>query len=204
MSDSWMSIIEYARIYNVSDMTVRRRIKTGRLNAELRDGKYYIPIKEGAQQASLGQVSTKQEIEFEIDLSPTYEEPKEVKMEHREAPLSSRNSEIQLERLAETFEIALDQVKQREELLKANFESERKLLTAKLSFAQNFELAIEQIKQREDLLKANIESDRKVYAEKINFMASEIKNRDKEISHLKKEIEDLEILIKLFEEKTPA
>ena len=125
-------------------------------------------------------------------------------MEHREAPLSSRNSEIQLERLAETFEIALDQVKQREELLKANFESERKLLTAKLSFAQNFELAIEQIKQREDLLKANIESDRKVYAEKINFMASEIKNRDKEISHLKKEIEDLEILIKLFEEKTPA
>ena len=39
----WLSIVEYARQFNVSDMTVRRRIRTGRLRAELRDGKYYIP-----------------------------------------------------------------------------------------------------------------------------------------------------------------
>jgi hypothetical protein len=39
----WMSIVEYARAFNVSDMTIRRRIKTGRLQAVLRDGKYYIP-----------------------------------------------------------------------------------------------------------------------------------------------------------------
>ncbi len=39
----WLSIVEYARHYQVSDMTVRRRIKTGRLQAVLREGKYYIP-----------------------------------------------------------------------------------------------------------------------------------------------------------------
>lgn len=45
MSDQWLSIVEYAREYSVSDMTVRRRIKTGRLHAVLKEGKYYIPKK---------------------------------------------------------------------------------------------------------------------------------------------------------------
>lgn len=43
MDDQWMSIVEYARVHGISDMTIRRRIKTGRLAAVLRDGKYYIP-----------------------------------------------------------------------------------------------------------------------------------------------------------------
>lgn len=45
MAEQWLSIVEYARTYKISDMTVRRRIKTGRLEAVLQDGKYYIPIK---------------------------------------------------------------------------------------------------------------------------------------------------------------
>ncbi len=44
MAEQWYSIVEYAREFAVSDMTVRRRIKTGRLSAVLRDGKYYIPV----------------------------------------------------------------------------------------------------------------------------------------------------------------
>jgi len=44
-----MSIVEYARTFSVSDMTIRRRIKTGKLRAELRDGKYYIPVRSGAE-----------------------------------------------------------------------------------------------------------------------------------------------------------
>ena len=43
MTDQWLSIIEYARFYNISDMTVRRRIKNGKLHAILKEGKYYIP-----------------------------------------------------------------------------------------------------------------------------------------------------------------
>lgn len=44
MQDQWLSIAEYARHYNISDMTVRRRIKTGKIHAVLKDGKYFIPI----------------------------------------------------------------------------------------------------------------------------------------------------------------
>lgn len=44
MSEQWLSIVDYARTFSVSDMTIRRRIKTGRLEAVLREGKYYIPV----------------------------------------------------------------------------------------------------------------------------------------------------------------
>ena len=36
MAEQWMSIVEYARTFSISDMTVRRRIKNGKLNAVLR------------------------------------------------------------------------------------------------------------------------------------------------------------------------
>jgi hypothetical protein len=45
MNEQWLSIVEYARTLSVSDLTVRRRIKTGRLPAVLKEGKYYIPVK---------------------------------------------------------------------------------------------------------------------------------------------------------------
>lgn len=44
MADQWLSIVEYARETGISDMTIRRRIRTGRIAAELRDGKYFIPV----------------------------------------------------------------------------------------------------------------------------------------------------------------
>ena len=40
--NEWVSISEYARRFNLSEITVRRRIKQGRVNAELKNGKYYI------------------------------------------------------------------------------------------------------------------------------------------------------------------
>src|SRR4051794_298142 len=47
MAEQLLSIVEYARAFQLSDMTVRRRIKTGRLQAFLQDGKYYIPVPSG-------------------------------------------------------------------------------------------------------------------------------------------------------------
>lgn len=47
MAEQWLSIVEYARTFAVSDMTVRRRIKTGRLQAVLKEGKYYIAVGPG-------------------------------------------------------------------------------------------------------------------------------------------------------------
>ena len=42
MQHEWVSISEYARRFNLSEITVRRRIKQGRINAELKNGKYFI------------------------------------------------------------------------------------------------------------------------------------------------------------------
>ena len=42
MSKQWVSIIDYARAHNISDMTVRRRIKAGKLQAVMKNGKYFI------------------------------------------------------------------------------------------------------------------------------------------------------------------
>ena len=44
MAEQWLSIVEYARTFDVSDMTIRRRIRTGRIKAVLREGKYFIPV----------------------------------------------------------------------------------------------------------------------------------------------------------------
>ena len=43
-TEHWLSIVDYARMFNVSDMTVRRRIKAGKLPAKLIDQKYYIAV----------------------------------------------------------------------------------------------------------------------------------------------------------------
>ena len=42
MQDGWISINDYARKFKVADITVRRRIKQGKIPAELKNGKYYI------------------------------------------------------------------------------------------------------------------------------------------------------------------
>ena len=44
MAEQWLSIVEYARASGISDMTIRRRIRTGRISAELREGKYFIAV----------------------------------------------------------------------------------------------------------------------------------------------------------------
>ena len=49
MAEQWLSIVEYARATGTSDMTIRRRIRTGKILADLRDGKYFIAV--GADQA---------------------------------------------------------------------------------------------------------------------------------------------------------
>ena len=51
MTSRWMSIVEYARYHNISDMTVRRRIKNGKLHAILKEGKYFIQCNEDGSSA---------------------------------------------------------------------------------------------------------------------------------------------------------
>ena len=49
MNSQWCSITEYSRRLNISEMTVRRRIKSGKLVTKMSDGKYYIDISNEVQ-----------------------------------------------------------------------------------------------------------------------------------------------------------
>lgn len=44
MTEQWLTLAEYARKYGMSDQTVRRRIKSGKIPAVLKDMKYYIRV----------------------------------------------------------------------------------------------------------------------------------------------------------------
>ena len=88
MSEQWLSIVDYARTNNLSDMTVRRRIKTGRLEAVLRDGKYFIK-KEQIQNNRTSPLTT----------APT-------ESLHERAPATSMDKQaLPLERLTEKTQI---------------------------------------------------------------------------------------------------
>ena len=47
----WLSIRDYANQHQISDMTVRRRIKSGLISAILKDGKYFITRQESIAQS---------------------------------------------------------------------------------------------------------------------------------------------------------
>ncbi len=60
MEEKWMSINDYSRSFSISDMTVRRRIRSGKLQAVLRDGKYFIHVPDGHAPFPEGELSQSQ------------------------------------------------------------------------------------------------------------------------------------------------
>lgn len=189
MSEGWMSIVEYARRFNVSDMTVRRRIKTGKLPAELKDGKYFIRINPQTAPKIVDEKQTERQPEFRPTQHafearpplPRQEEPSPPR-EHvnngayrQHQPFYRRpqphfpnhaNSIVDATRLVEFCESMLDKLMEREELLKTRYQEEIKHLR-----------------------------------EKIEWLETSVKQREGENQRLHQEIEDLEILIKMLDGK---
>ncbi|MFK7824773.1 MAG: helix-turn-helix domain-containing protein [Oligoflexales bacterium] len=103
MADQWLSIVEYARCFNISDMTVRRRIKNGKLHAVLKEGKYYIPIADDTAKHSSRRQRPHEEVggpeprdiynyrweEEEADEEDYYEAPRQIY--NKEAKKSDRS-----------------------------------------------------------------------------------------------------------------
>ncbi len=87
MAEKWLTIVEYARTYNVSDMTVRRRIKTGKLDATLQDGKYFIPMKDESRPA-VPQQAPRQVVKAHPAPQRTFAAP--AAPQHHDAPQNYR------------------------------------------------------------------------------------------------------------------
>ena len=170
MQDGWISINDYARKFNVSDITVRRRIRQGKIPAELKNGKYYIradgqdtrPAAEQHDTPPPGVVSTTRP-SFSLppppaSVSHTATAPPTVVA--TEIPVQTAPSPTQQSKeLLEFCDRYLDELKTREQHLAKRHESEIALLEAKLA------------------------------------------KKDSEITALKQQIEDLQLLVKILENK---
>lgn len=196
MAQQWVSIIEYARQFSVSDMTVRRRIKNGKLYATLREGKYFIPV----------DTDHRPHTEGESDFLPSKKEERlyqgapliknsirqnshldfEFKNEslpkvHFESHENSRSS------LAESFPMPS---------FKGKFpvETEQKT-TENQSIAEVLEFANKTIAMAEEKYKAKeLEWNARLKAQEF-----EVSTRDIRINMLRQQIEDLQLLVKVIE-----
>ena len=170
MQDGWISINDYARKFNVSDITVRRRIKQGKIPAELKNGKYYVRAdyqdpSTAAEQNNTpppGVVSTTRP-SFSLPPPPTsvpYTATEPPKVVATEIPMQTTPPPAQQSKeLLEFCDRYLAELKTREQHLAKRHESEIALLEAKLA------------------------------------------KKDSEITALKQQIEDLQLLVKILENK---
>ena len=170
MSEQWLSIVEYARAFNVSDMTVRRRIKNGKLKAELRDGKYYIPMTEpqGGR-------------EIAPDLRQGISE--------RTLPTPRTNFRSPAEGFqpkvsSEVVEPARISVRDPESSVAVEAKSLMSLC----------ERTLERLNQQERLIRSQ-------YQSKIEACLAAIDSKDREIKKLKQDVEDLQLLVGMFEKQ---
>ena len=153
MLDGWISINEYARKFNVSDITVRRRIKQGRIPAELKNGKYYIraDYRETPPLPNKKAVLPPPPV---LPLPMTDDRPQVVAEEITTKPAPSANRE-----LVDLYDRYLVELKEKERQLVKKHETEIALFETRLS------------------------------------------KKDREIISLKQQIEDLQLLVKILENK---
>lgn len=185
MSDQWLSIVEYARTYNVSDMTIRRRIKTGKLHAILREGKYYIPVREdGKIQSSAPAPKSMSSEPVLMKAHPTPARSYHESPSTAPAPMQSMPMpKPQIEKAG----IVPKQVS-------ASLQKTPTTLVETGPLLSFCESALKKLTESE----ARLESS---YKAKVLQLEAQLKTKDLEISHLYQQLEDLQVLVKILEKK---
>ena len=157
MQDGWISINDYARKFNVSDITVRRRIKQGKIPAELKNGKYY--IRADYRDTSAPPESSHTPPGVVPAVHPSFALPPPPTSKPATPELPTHETDVQSKELLEFCDRYLSEFKIREQHLAKRHETEIALLEAKLA------------------------------------------KKDSEITALKQQIEDLQLLVKILENK---
>lgn len=206
MTQQWMSIIEYARHFSVSDMTVRRRIKNGKLYASLKDGKYFIPVDENhrphfddelefatdsqripQKSAPLMRDSLGQSKHLDFDFrSDAFSLPKPSQSSHS----SSRSVGVNIEKPSIPLDFPLPNfpphsLKEQELAV----DPPKKTIAEVLEFANK---AMESVEEKFRAKELEWES-------RLRSKEQELTNRDQKIEMLKQQIEDLQLLVKVLE-----
>lgn len=200
MAEQWLSIVEYARTFALSDMTVRRRIKNGKIKAVLKDGKYFIPV-HGAASAPAP--------------TPTVERPTPVQMAPAHRPPVSRpaqqyptNMDIHRApppRMPEQrpTPVSYDPVPVAPQV--GQLYTLPDAVTKNLASYEHTVVTTQQLLnfchnalKKQELLEKQVEQR---FASRIQAFEHAVQAKDAEIVNLRQQIEDLQLLVKVFERK---
>lgn len=192
MSEQWMSIVEYARRFSISDMTVRRRIKTGKLHAVLRDGKYYIPLRETDEKpVSKPQLSASMaSSEAALNYSASPRPPLPVPPTNRMAMANEGGypeKPVRLDTASNSFDRKVIP-----ETIPSSFHSPSQSLVDSQALLRYCESSLERFTAMEKQLKDS-------YNIKIQALEDRLKAKDLEIARLRQQVEDLQTLINMID-----
>lgn len=173
MAEQWLSIVEYARTFAVSDMTVRRRIKTGRLQAVLKEGKYYIPVGPGtaAEAAEFAAAEARQPPE---PLLPAPLPPPVIREEPVEFPRPGASSRTLPPSISTNLQKYDSTLVDTQALLQFCEHSVTRINSIERHLQESFQLRLQN-------------------------MEGQIRLKDGQITQLKQQVEDLQMLVKLME-----
>ena len=206
MAEQWLSIVEYARTFAVSDMTVRRRIKTGRLRAVLREGKYYIPLSacegqtageaEGEAEESLGfdahedAAIMQQALPYQ-SAAPTMAAPYGgLPANHHLSRNPDERSENTASRTGASFKTLPVQIVQ-------SLQKGEQTVIDTQGLLQYCDQSLTRINSIERHLQEG-------YQLRLQNVENQLKIKDGIIAQLKQQVEDLQMLVKLMEQNPKA
>ena len=210
MAEQWLSIVEYARATGISDMTIRRRIRTGRIKAELKEGKYFIPVAVDhasgdvtrAKSASHGQqiVKNHPNAERPAHRGNEFDHSKEKnKNNDRVIPSVRRAEEAYNSHRVNHGSISASAPRVNSYVAIPDSLSEP-LIEAGLASVEARAL-IEFCDRALDQAKSTVHSIEGKYGARLEAMNAQIQNRDQEIKALNQQIEDLQLLVQILERK---
>ena len=210
MSQAWLSIVEYARAFSISDMTVRRRIKTGKLRSEMRDGKYYVPVEvdENGQYKRIGTLSnntnsTKRPESRSGNINPLTGSTMIVSSRNSTATVEPKPRQVTQPTRQSHQKQAYYQQQPTNHLVNSELTPQAQ---SELSASGNEKVNIEvqnllklcntiisETKKKEGMIKSRFEAQ-------LNALNNEIQVKNIENQQLQQQLEDLTLLIKIMEQ----
>ncbi len=206
MADQWLSIVEYARETGISDMTIRRRIRTGRISAELRDGKYFIPVTvdQGSGQISAVKSGSRSG-------NPAIKShPAPDKTLPRAVPTVQRHAETSMEFLTSERKstptvVSSNPIGPRPQAQSQEHHVVPELLAKPLVDAGMASVEarglIEFCHRALEQARATVSSVEARYASRLEALNAQISQKDQEIKSLNQQVEDLQLLVQILERK---
>ena len=209
MAEQWFSIVEYARAFGISDMTIRRRIRTGRIQAVLRDGKYYIPANidpvtgELRKQAAQPQPTVhkhpmkshphaEKTLPTQRNLHQPVPEPQMMQRDHAVVHTHIPTTHQRPQWNPPAPEMGMNMNMQTQHQQRVPGDSE---VTVEARALLNYcNATLDTTRDRERLIEAR-------HTAKMDMVSEQLKNRDMEIQKLQQQIEDLQLLVQILERK---